>query len=208
MKVETYDIIWTHCVKPATEEILGLYAESHRSEYGWYLDDSEETRIKIYEKYEEYRSLLHKNFFRGKKYDVHKIGACFARAIIEVSPIVFTPSADVPEYIALSNYWLGITASIYIVRFFLFYDYQRVNSSICEKMKQKKGRIEYPRTTPGHDLYLRGRVKVLAVNDGNNESFDFLGYADMLFWIENYNRQLLEETFNPMVIRPLKKSVN
>ncbi|MBR1598735.1 MAG: hypothetical protein IJ661_07495 [Lachnospiraceae bacterium] len=134
---------------------------------------------------------------------MHKIGACFARAIIKESPIIYSNSIDVPEYIALSNYWLGIVASIYIVRFFLYYAYREVAPDMCKKMKDVPKFI-YPRTTPGHDLYLRGRVKTLAINDGNRRSFDFLGYADMLFWIENYNRQILEETINPMVIRPLK----
>lgn len=203
MKIHTYDILWEQCIKPAAEEIFSLYGETSQKRFNWYLDNTEKTREAVYKEYQSYREIIHADYFRGKKYDVHKIGACFARALIVVSPISFDGDANVPEYVALSNYWLGIIASVYIVRFFLFYAYQKVNPEICCKMEQRKGRFEYPRTTPGHDLYLRGRVKTLAVNDGNNRSFDFLGYADMLFWIENYNRQILEDTINPIVIRPL-----
>ena len=51
----------------------------------------------------------------------------------------------------------------------------------------------FPETNPGHDSYVLGRIKTLALNDIYGNDFDVLTYADMLFWIEKYNRKLLEK---------------
>ncbi len=51
-------------------------------------------------------------------------------------------------------------------------------------------------TTIGHDTYKIGRIKAMALNDINNIPFDLLGYSDMLFWIEHFNRQIIENTIN------------
>ena len=56
-----------------------------------------------------------------------------------------------------------------------------------------------PSTNKGHDEYNAGRQKTLMLNDVFENEFDILTYSDMLFWIELYNRQLLEGVLQPKV---------
>lgn len=51
----------------------------------------------------------------------------------------------------------------------------------------------FPETNKGHDEYLHGRVKTLALNDMYAIDFDILTYADMLYWIEKYNKEQLQK---------------
>lgn len=190
MNQETYDIIWDKCIEPAANELLGLYGEEFREKNQWFLDDSDITRKSVYKKYTYYRNIVHKELYKGKKFDVHKISSCFTRAIIDISPINVAAKNDLPEFIALSNYWLGLMSGIYIVRFLLYYTYKKNNSDYTNKVLNHK--FQYPDTTIGHDYYLTGRVRALAVNDGNDIPFDILGFADMLYWIEHFNRQKIE----------------
>lgn len=199
----TYDILWNNSVELAVKELFSFYDDDYRKKYNWQFDRSDELRREVYREYCKNRNLIHQDFFRGKKYDLHKIGACFARAIIEVCPLKFDMRDRMPEIVVLSNYWLAVSSSIYIVRFILLHDYLNVDATLAKKL-QANSFFHFPRTTPGHYMYLRGKVRALAVNDGNGISFDFLGYADMLFWLEFYNRQILENKLQPMVLRILK----
>ena len=40
----------------------------------------------------------------------------------------------------------------------------------------------------------------MALNDIHGNSFDLLGYADMMYWIEMYTRQKIEGTVDPAVL--------
>ena len=50
------------------------------------------------------------------------------------------------------------------------------------------------------DEYNAGRQKTLMLNDVFENEFDILICSDMLFWIELYNRQLLEGVLQPKVL--------
>lgn len=52
---------------------------------------------------------------------------------------------------------------------------------------EEQGTFLFPETNKGHDSYVQGRIKALALNDAYKNDFDILAYADMLFWIEQYN---------------------
>ena len=56
--------------------------------------------------------------------------------------------------------------------------------------------IIFPKTNIGHDSYAIGRIKSLALNDVCKLDFDLLNYADMLFWIEEYNKDYLVHQLN------------
>ena len=49
---------------------------------------------------------------------------------------------------------------------------------------EEQGTFLFPETNKGHDSYVQGRIKALALNDAYKNDFDILAYADMLFWIE------------------------
>ncbi|MBR1598736.1 MAG: hypothetical protein IJ661_07500 [Lachnospiraceae bacterium] len=66
MKIETYDVLWQNCIKPAAEEILSLYDRDCRARYNWHLDETDDTRAAVYKKYQDYRDIIHKSYFGGK----------------------------------------------------------------------------------------------------------------------------------------------
>ena len=59
-----------------------------------------------------------------------------------------------------------------------------------EELSKQRG-FYYPKTNPGHDEYLLGRIKALALNKANQVDFDLLAYADMLFWIDTANTGII-----------------
>lgn len=197
MKTETYAVLWDKCVSSAAEDILHLVAKPIREKYIWTYDGSEETKKKILDRYKLYRKEIREKYFYGgsnpeKKIDSHKIAACFAKAIIDVAPMKFSTLSSTPWLIKASNYAVAYYASVNIVWFFTQAYYRFDNQQYYERFKKQKY-LQYPNTTDGHDSYSVGRIKALALNDVYGKELDLLAYSDMLFWIEHYNRQIIEE---------------
>ena len=69
----------------------------------------------------------------------------------------------------------------------------------AEKLMKRKKLYEPP-VSNGHDAYDEGRIISMALNDIHGNSFDLLGYADMMYWIEMYTRQKIEGTVDPAVL--------
>ena len=74
-----------------------------------------------------------------------------------------------------------------------------VKQDIVDQLLATK-QLRVPLTNVGHDEYNVGRQKTLMLNDVFENEFDILTYSDMLFWIELYNRQLLEGVVQPQVL--------
>ena len=105
-----------------------------------------------------------------------------------------------PWLIKVSNYALAFHVSVNIMSFFLQAYYEKIYDSMGNddylKRFQNLERIHFPTTTEGHDTYTIGRIKAMSMRDILDKEFDMLAYADMLFWIEFYNRQLIEKQVN------------
>lgn len=128
--------------------------------------------------------------------DHHKIAACFCKALIDKKLLKFRMDARATGELLRSNYELAYTVSLRIVQLYMFYNYQADGRpNLAEKLREN-GCLYPPETTPSHDGYDLGRIKTLALNDHYGVEFDLLAYADMMFWLEHYNRQLLEETIS------------
>lgn len=77
------------------------------------------------------------------------------------------------------------------------------DSSVVRKGEKYKSLFDnkmfiFPETASGHDNYILGRIKVLALNSIIQDpriktGFDILGFINMLFWIEKYNLDLLKK---------------
>lgn len=126
--------------------------------------------------------------------DHHKIAACFCKALIDKKLLKFKMDTSATEELLRSNYELAYTVSLRIVYIYMIYSYQTHNQPALAEKLRTNGCLYTPETTPSHDSYDLGRIKTLALNDHYGVEFDLLAYADMMFWIEHYNRQLLEET--------------
>ncbi|MBR1634292.1 MAG: hypothetical protein IJ682_04420 [Lachnospiraceae bacterium] len=208
MKTETFNVIWTECFEKAGIDLLNVFPEQLREKYKWRCDFSDKKRDEVLDNYTQNRNSLRKNFFYGqdnpeKLIDIHKIGACFEKAVIDAAPMSFIADEKTPWIINVSNYAAAFYSSVNMISFFLLAYYRKVNMDYYNKYKEQKI-VSYPATTIGHDPYTIGRIKALALDDIMEVDFDYLSYADMLFWIEHYNRQVIESS---VFVKPMESRI-
>lgn len=108
---------------------------------------------------------------------------------------MFDATDDAPIEMLRSNYALAYNISLQIVYFYLLDYYLRHGPKDCYDKLQKQESLIPPPTTVKHDTYHLGRIKTLALNDYYGIEFDLLNYSSAMYWIELYNRQLLEERY-------------
>lgn len=119
--------------------------------------------------------------------------AALAKAILTDYPFEWNSSMKAPAVICANNFYLAFYASNRLVYEFLVDEYRRSGQNeYAEKLISQKG-FQYPPTNRGHKTYVKGQVKKLMLCEYHNVPFDLLGYAETLFWIEYYNRQVIEE---------------
>lgn len=127
-----------------------------------------------------------------RRIDVHKIAACFAAVLMEDKVFRFTIKEGLPDSIFFLNARLAYSVSTDIILMALIYHYiEKKDKSIVERIL-RNGKLYVPDTSNGHDEYNEGREKTIALNDVFGNEFDILTYSDMMFWLEHYNRQILE----------------
>lgn len=200
MTQETFVYLWEEGIVKAAQAVL----EDIRSKFGEKLcqvdiDVSDEKQSKVYQAYDEIKNQVRTDFFdtgekNEKKIDGHKIAACITGALLNVRLVTFDLNAkNVPKEIVYANYSIAFMASIYILYLFLLSDLQKEGKIDVYNKLLDKATFDFPETNKGHDSYVIGRIKTLALNDLNGIDFDVLTYADMLFWIEKYNKDLLNK---------------
>ena len=91
------------------------------------------------------------------------------------------------ENVVFSMEW----GSLGVMYLNLLGEYTRDNKIDQYNKLKKQKQFYFPPTNLGHDSYPYGRVKALALNDIYGKDFDLLAYADMMYWIENYNKNML-----------------
>lgn len=199
MKKEDFDYLWREgivCVAQQLEKKLPVGHESYVR-----LDVSDAKEDLLYIEYDRSRLALREKFFDGgedieNRIDTHKICACIADALLRVHIFEFLSNEDVlPKEICYVNYKLVFVASLHVLYLLMLSDYMKDDNEKYEQLKKKAG-LELPETNPGHDSYAMGRIKTLALNDIYGNDFDRLSYADMMFWIENYNRAIIDCMLN------------
>ena len=77
-------------------------------------------------------------------------------------------------------------------------------SEYAQRLREN-GRFLEPPVSKGHNDYDEGRIFALVQNDLYGNTFDVLGYADMMYWIELYNRQMIENTVTPVSLDRMKE---
>lgn len=212
MTVSTYNWVWTQ-INKSIESIenelskVKLNGENavdvmhFRRTYGVETQDvikDEYIRIRDRIKSQCYENVNDENG-EENRIDHHKIAACFCKALIQKKVFSFALRDNTPSEMILSNYELAYTVSLRIVYFYLIELYKdNGHSDIAERLIEQRT-LKVPLTSYSHDEYNLGRVKTLALNDFYGIELDILTYADMMYWIEYYNRQLLEQK---VVIEP------
>lgn len=168
-----------------------------REKYSVRIDVSDTMCQKLYYQYEEVRLLIREKYFdTGKneenKIDGHKICACITGALLNVRIINFEmPDEEIPVKVVYSNYEVAFLSAIYVMYLFLLSDFERNGKTECYEELKNQATFVFPKTNPGYDSYVQGWIKTLALNDLCGNDFDILTYADMLFWIERYNKEMI-----------------
>lgn len=196
MRAETFNYLWKQGIAKAAQDVIEGIPSDFRTAYNVKLDISDEICNKVYIKYEELRLQVRKNYFNTgnsdeKKIDGHKICACITGALLNVRLVSFDIKDNMPQSIIESNYAIAFWAAIYVMYLFLLSDYEKDGELEYYNKLKKQATLFFPKTNMGHDSYVEGRIKTLALNDICGIDFDILTYADMLFWIEKYNKDLI-----------------
>ena len=191
MKFETFEYLWEQGIVPAVKNVIDEIPEKERDSCSVRSDVSRKSLKRLYNEYEFLRKQVKEKYFNEAdeqhKIDGHKICACITGAVLKIKVIDFKMNDKVPASIAMSNYAVAFLASNYILYLFLLSDLERDGKDELYSKLEEQGTFLFPETNKGHDSYVQGRIKALALNDAYKNDFDILAYADMLFWIEQYN---------------------
>lgn len=202
MKVETYDYIWDEIIKDNIDELYKKLSEDEKMQLN--MKPLSQLKEDIYTKYKSenarIKELYHFGTNEEKVIDIHKIAACFTKVCIEEKVSQYSLKEKVSDNVFLFNARLAYNIGLGMIRMNLIVSYLNLNKQdIVDQLLATK-QLRVPSTNEGHDEYNEGRQKTLMLNDVFENEFDILTYSDMLFWIELYNRQLLEGVLQPKVL--------
>lgn len=200
MTIETYDYIWTNVIKP---NIMYLFETTKGNPPSFEKKDLEKVKGEILSRYERKRDRLKElyHYDEGvgddRRIDCHKIAACFANVLFEYKVFSYKIEHGLTDDVFLANARLAYRVSLGIIYISLLYNYKLRGDEEIVRNLQNSPQLKVPTTSTGHDEYNLGREKTIVLNDLFDNEFDVLTYSDMMFWIEHYNRQVLENQIAP-----------
>lgn len=207
MKKKSFEYIWNESILNTIESLEGIFCDEDKEKYKFRRRDIYNLRKNIYSDYNTIRNDLKSNYYNNNidnsnikkgKIDNHKIAACICYSLIKNKVFSFEVYDNMPEDMYLINYNVAYTSSLNFMYYSLISQYiLKGQKDIAHKLLSN-GSLYVPKTSEGHDEYNKGRIKTLALNDLYGNDFDILTYSDMVFWIEYYNRQLIEKSLNPV----------
>ena len=207
MKDKTFDYIWTNIISKAIESVAAKNVGSASIECHFVARKESQLKKAILKDYLYIRDVIKKNYYSNDEngsengdglIDNHKIAACICWSVLKNKPFKFELRENMPVEMYVSNYEVAYTASVGFIYCMLIAQYRFNGYTKFAEQLEKNGRLLVPKTSLSHDGYSVGRIHALALNDMYGNQFDLLAYADMMFWIEFYNRQLIEGAFNPV----------
>ena len=202
MNAETYSYLWENALEKAIQDVLAEISDETQKKFNFsYQNNIEEKKEKILEEYNNQRLIVREKFFDTGSdgcnlIDIHKVCACFTSAILKVRVFEYDRKMAIPMEIFYSNYTLAFLTGIHIMYLCMLSDYRVKEDKTLFNLLKEQTTLVFPDTNEGHDKYVQGRIKTLALNDIYNVDFDILTYADMLYWIEKYNKDCLNEKAN------------
>lgn len=202
-QTKTYDFMWERVIKPQIKNIAQFLEKSYAAKQNCNFEIRGLTEYKevLFTSFNKTKKDLEEKFFYmvinqngdGNCIDIHKVSACFCKSVIENKIFRFKLIDNIPDQIFLCNYWAAFSISLGVMYLNLLAEYMRDEKiDQYNKLKEQK-QFYFPPTNLGHDSYPFGRIKALALNDIYGIDFDLLAYADMMYWIEDYNKSMLEE---------------
>lgn len=206
MKDETFKYIWNELVLKAINSFEELFTKEEKSRYKFTSKNLNKIKKKIFSDYNLIKAHLKNNYYDTTKsnqdlknrIDNHKIAACMCCSLLQNKVFSFEVYDNMPKRMFTINYELAYTVSLGFIFTTLVAQYKNVGrQDLANKLLQQKTLV-VPKTSFGHDEYHDGRIHTLALNDIYGNTFDILTYSDMMFWIEYYNRQMIEGTLTPI----------
>lgn len=203
MKKETFDYLWENefwgILKTIEKRCLEIDQENR---YNFTLKECKKLKCDISAGYHTARNVLKRNYYihsdDNDKIDHHKIAACLCLSVLQNKPFTFKISKGMPNEILLSNYKAAYSISKTFVFLMLIAQYRAKGLDHYASALEARKVLAVPETSTMHDDYDIGREKALALTELYEKQFNVLAYADMMFWIEYYNRQLVENTLHPV----------
>lgn len=199
MTEDTFLYLWEQGIVKAAKDVVAEISPDLIEKYNVKLNTSDLMYDKLYKEYHKFRKQIRNQYFDVGQNDEnlmdgHKICSCITGSLLNIHLVSFNKNMkDIPMPIVYSNYAVAFLAGIYIQYLFLLSDYKRDNNLEGFSILKNQATFYFPETNPRHDSYVCGRIKTLALNDTYGNDFDVLTYADMLFWIEKYNKDLIQE---------------
>lgn len=206
MKDETFKYIWNEIILKSISSFEKYFTEEEKEEYKFSIRNLYRLEKKINSDYNSIKKHLKSNYYDATKsnhdsknrIDNHKIAACICYSMLQNKVFSFEVRDNMPKHMFTINYELAYTVSLGIIFTTLVAQYKNVGrNDLAEKLLQQQTLV-VPQTSLGHDEYHEGRIHTLALNDIYGNTFDILTYSDMMFWIEYYNRQMIEQTIIPI----------
>lgn len=206
MRDETFKYIWNEIVLKTIDSFEGLFTEEEKSRYQFKIRKLNRIEKEVFSDYNSIKSHLKNNYYDTSKsnqdlknrIDNHKIAACICCSLLQNKIFSFEVYGNMPKRMFTINYELAYTVSLGFIFTTLVAQYKNIGrEDFANKLLQQKTLV-VPQTSFGHDEYHDGRIHTLALNDIYGNTFDILTYSDMMFWIEYYNRQMIEGTLNPI----------
>lgn len=208
MKKSTYQWIWKQ-IEESIKDVETQFSLEAKKRQNFQLTHGNNTKKTVKQQYVSVRDDFKMKCYAEKKgqdirIDQHKIASCFCKALIQKKIFSFTIDEDIGKDMLLSNYELAYIVSLRIIYIYLIAYYIKTGQKqFADKLISQKN-LKVPQTTRTHDGYNAGRIKTLALNDFYGIEFDILTYSDMMYWIEYYNRQLIEEKIEIEPDNPLE----
>lgn len=206
MKDETFKYIWDEIILKNIFSLEKLFTEEEKKKYNFSVTNLGKLEKKIKSDYNLIKNHLKSNYYDARKnnhnsknrIDNHKIAACICYSMLQNKVFSFEVHDNMPKRMFTINYELAYTVSLGVIFTTLVAQYKNIGrNDLANKLLQQHMLI-VPKTSSGHDEYHEGRIHTLALNDIYGNTFDILTYSDMMFWIEYYNRQMLEQALIPM----------
>lgn len=199
MKKQSFDYIWSHVICQTRDSLYEHYLSKYNEDFKLAKNSSVDLKERVSQQYELSKKIVKEDYYEKTKrktdlIDQHKIASCFCKSLIDVKLFKYDiTNKNIPSDLALINYELAYAASLGVIYILLIDYYYEQGKSECAQKLIRQHTLKVPPTSQGHDSYNKGRIKTLAINDMYGNGFDLLTYADMLFWIEFYNKQLIEK---------------
>lgn len=193
MRPETYDYLFENALLRGIEDVLNGIPDEAKERYSLSYENGFESRKQaIIQEYELQRDNVKERFYdagegNDKRIDIHKISACFTVAVLKARVFTYKAEISMDMSVFYSNYTLAFLSGVHLLYLCMISDLERDGRKDMAELLKNQATLKFPKTNQGHDEYLQGRVKTLALNDLYGIDFDVLTYADMMFWIEKYN---------------------